>query len=268
MSKSKAIIVPDLAFTTHKGRRGGKSSGYKELKAQLKYYQFRDDRNGHIPQEEGLERWVDNGYFDFSPPPSSDLLPFYMGMGRHNIEIVPDFTPRVMKDIENAIAEGKVIVGEPHLKTSDYRFDVFISYASEDKQYVLQLVTALKFYGLRVWFDELNLQVGDGLLQSIDKGLEESHAAILVISPYYLKKPWPKHEFKTAFTRYMRAERRLFPILHGVTIDDATSLVYAIRDIKALDSKDSVQISAQKIVSALTSRASSRALMPSWEDPF
>jgi hypothetical protein len=61
MSKSKAIIVPDLAFTTHKGRRGGTSSGYKELKAQLKYYQFRDDRNGHIPQEEGLERWVDRG---------------------------------------------------------------------------------------------------------------------------------------------------------------------------------------------------------------
>lgn len=61
MSKSKAIIVPDLAFTSHKGRRGGKSSGYKELKAQLKYFQFRDDRNGHIPQEEGLERWVDRG---------------------------------------------------------------------------------------------------------------------------------------------------------------------------------------------------------------
>lgn len=61
MSKSKAIIVPDLAFTTHKGRRGGKSSGYKELKAQLKYLQYRDDRNGHIPQEEGLERWVDRG---------------------------------------------------------------------------------------------------------------------------------------------------------------------------------------------------------------
>ncbi len=58
---SKAIIVPDLSFTLHKGRRGGRSNGYKELKARLKYFQYRDDRNGHIPQEEGLERWVDRG---------------------------------------------------------------------------------------------------------------------------------------------------------------------------------------------------------------
>jgi hypothetical protein len=58
---SKAIIVPDLSFTSHKGRRAGKSNGYKELKARLKYFQYRDDRNGHIPQDEGLERWVDMG---------------------------------------------------------------------------------------------------------------------------------------------------------------------------------------------------------------
>jgi hypothetical protein len=57
MSKPKAIIVPDLAFTSHKGRRGGKSNGYKELKGQLKYFQYRNDRDGHIPQEAGLERW-------------------------------------------------------------------------------------------------------------------------------------------------------------------------------------------------------------------
>jgi hypothetical protein len=61
MSKPKAIIVPDLAFTSHEGRRGGKSNGYKELKGQLKYFQYRDDRDGHIPQETGLERWVDRG---------------------------------------------------------------------------------------------------------------------------------------------------------------------------------------------------------------
>jgi hypothetical protein len=61
MSTAKAIIVPDLAFTLHKGRRGGKSTGYKELKARLKYFQYRDDRTGHIPQEDGHERWVDKG---------------------------------------------------------------------------------------------------------------------------------------------------------------------------------------------------------------
>ncbi len=58
---SKAIIVPDLAFTMHKGRGRNKAGGFGELKARLKYFQYRDDRNGHIPQEEGLERWHDRG---------------------------------------------------------------------------------------------------------------------------------------------------------------------------------------------------------------
>ncbi len=56
---SKAIIVPDLAYTSRKG--SGKSTGYRHLKARLKYLQYRDDRNGHIPQDEGRERWVDRG---------------------------------------------------------------------------------------------------------------------------------------------------------------------------------------------------------------
>jgi len=58
---SKAIIIPDLAYTSHKGSRGGNSNGYKELSAKLKYVQYRDDANGHIPQEQGLERWTDCG---------------------------------------------------------------------------------------------------------------------------------------------------------------------------------------------------------------
>ncbi|MHB8626806.1 MAG: hypothetical protein ACYDBJ_07165 [Aggregatilineales bacterium] len=53
--------MPDLAYTSHKGRRGEGSNGYKEMLAKLKYLQYRDNANGHIPQEQGLERWRDHG---------------------------------------------------------------------------------------------------------------------------------------------------------------------------------------------------------------
>jgi len=58
---SKAIIVPDLAYTSRAGRRGGSSNGYKELIAKTKYLQYRNDADGHIPQHKGQERWVDCG---------------------------------------------------------------------------------------------------------------------------------------------------------------------------------------------------------------
>jgi hypothetical protein len=55
---AKAICVPDLKYASRKGRRG---NGGRELRRKLKYLTFREDRNGHIPQEEGRERWQDRG---------------------------------------------------------------------------------------------------------------------------------------------------------------------------------------------------------------
>jgi len=57
----KPLVVCKVAFTTRQGRRGGRSTGSKELKRLLKYFQHRNDRNGHIPQEAGKERWTDCG---------------------------------------------------------------------------------------------------------------------------------------------------------------------------------------------------------------
>ncbi len=53
-------------------------------------------------------------------------------------------------------------------------YDVFISYASEDKDlFVRPLASALGQLGLSVWFDELSLHPGDNLSASIDKGISE-----------------------------------------------------------------------------------------------
>lgn len=38
-----------------------KGKGSSKLKAILRYVQYRDDRDSHIPQEHGLERWIDHG---------------------------------------------------------------------------------------------------------------------------------------------------------------------------------------------------------------
>ena len=51
-------------------------------------------------------------------------------------------------------------------------WDVFISHAWEDKEAIARpLAKALEARGLRVWFDEFTLSVGDRLRRSIDKGL-------------------------------------------------------------------------------------------------
>lgn len=56
---SKAIIVTDFAYKGPK--RKGRGTGHKGLRSTLKYFQFRDNPDQHIPQDNTVERWVDRG---------------------------------------------------------------------------------------------------------------------------------------------------------------------------------------------------------------
>ncbi len=50
------------------------------------------------------------------------------------------------------------------------KYDVFISHASEDKDWVKGLVSSLDLEGVSVWYDEQQLKVGDSLREAIDMG--------------------------------------------------------------------------------------------------
>jgi len=74
-------------------------------------------------------------------------------------------------------------------------FDVFVSHASEDKESVVRpLAQALVGYGLRVWYDEFELRIGDSLRRKIDSGIARSRFGIVVLSPAFFAKGWPQYE--------------------------------------------------------------------------
>lgn len=84
-------------------------------------------------------------------------------------------------------------------------WDVFISHASEDKEFVRPLADALIARGLRVWYDEFELKVGDHLRRSIDRGLVRSRYGIVVLSPAFFAKHWPQTEVICFFSTRSRA---------------------------------------------------------------
>ncbi len=67
-------------------------------------------------------------------------------------------------------------------------WDVFVSYASEDKSFARRLAHGLESAGLRVWFDETALEAGDSLRRAIDKGLKDSQYGVVVLSTNFLRK--------------------------------------------------------------------------------
>jgi hypothetical protein len=105
--------------------------------------------------------------------------------------------------------------------TTDILYDVFVSHATEDKDYVEPLVQALERAGIRVWFDRSALEWGDDLRAAIDRGLSNCRYGIVVFSQAFLrKKRWTEYELNSLFAREQAGKKLILPIWHGITRDD------------------------------------------------
>jgi hypothetical protein len=98
------------------------------------------------------------------------------------------------------------------------QYDVFISYASEDRDDVVNaLAQALKNNNLKIWYDEFELNIGDSIRSKIDKGLSNSSFGVVVISKFFIQKNWTNYELNGLVSREMTGEQILLPIWHNIT---------------------------------------------------
>ncbi|MFN7928321.1 MAG: TIR domain-containing protein [Blastocatellia bacterium] len=98
--------------------------------------------------------------------------------------------------------------------SKDLQYDVFLSHNSKDKPRVRQLAERLRDAGLRVWFDEWCIQVGDIIAFKVDEGLEQSRVLLLCLSENALGSGWVTLERSTAIHRDpSNAGRRFIPLL-------------------------------------------------------
>lgn len=89
----------------------------------------------------------------------------------------------------------------------------FISHASEDKDEVVRpLANALKNLGIKVWYDEFEMRIGDSLRRKIDKGLANSRFGIVVVSRDFIKKGWTNYELDGIITKAVSGEQIILPI--------------------------------------------------------
>jgi hypothetical protein len=103
---------------------------------------------------------------------------------------------------------------------SESSWDVFISHAREDKSTVATpLAEALRRAGLRVWIDTHEIALGDSLMSKINEGLAHSRYGIVILSPDFLSKEWPKRELAALLAIEMRHGKRVLPVLHNLAFD-------------------------------------------------
>ena len=132
------------------------------------------------------------------------------------------------------------------------QWDAFISYASEDRDTVaLPLRDALAAAGLDIWLDRVEIQVGDSLQEKIDAGLARSRFGIIVLSPSFLAKRWPRRELNGLLAREEGGSKVLLPVWH--CIDKAALLEYSpiVADRVAASTADGIPEASRQIVRAV-----------------
>jgi outer membrane protein OmpA-like peptidoglycan-associated protein len=96
-------------------------------------------------------------------------------------------------------------------------WDVFISHATEDKESIaLPLANRLMERGLRVWLDRWELKLGDSLSEKIDNGLVNSRFGVVIFSPSFFAKRWPRHELEGLVQRQLGGAKVILPVWHEV----------------------------------------------------
>jgi hypothetical protein len=156
------------------------------------------------------------------------------------------------------------------MDSQQFAYDIFISHASEDKEAVARpLAHALERLGLRVWFDEALLNVGDSLSSKIDEGLANARFGVVVLSKIFFEKGWPKYELSGLKARQVHGEQVIMPIWHGVTVQDILTRSPPLADLLSASTADStIDQVAEKIFYAASRDHYSAWLTKAGEDCF
>ena len=97
-----------------------------------------------------------------------------------------------------------------------FKYDIFLSHASEDAAWCEKLAHRLREQGFRVWFDKWEVSAGDHLIAKINQGLEESAKMICIWTPNYFRadKVWTAVEaFSELHSDPLGKANRVIPIL-------------------------------------------------------
>lgn len=136
-------------------------------------------------------------------------------------------------------------------------WDVFICHAREDKdKFVRPLAEALRQYGLKVWYDEFTLKIGDHLRRSIDRGLAHSQYGIVVLSPDFFAKEWPQIELDGLVALEMNGRKLILPVWHNVTVQDVRRYSPTLADRVAANSTEGIDTVLGKLLDAMGSAKS------------
>src|SRR5215510_10864771 len=98
--------------------------------------------------------------------------------------------------------------------TQEFAYDVFLSHSSKDQSAVRALAQRLEADGVRVWFDETSIAIGEHIGVALEQGLQTSRRIVLIMSPHTFASDWVTAErWSILFRDPLNNNQRFVPVL-------------------------------------------------------
>ena len=177
----------------------------------------------------------------------TDAAPMLTGTGKAMLEEMEEGNePPSRKGITKAERDNTP------LAEHELQWDAFICHASEDKDtFVRRLANELISQGIRIWYDEFTLRIGDSLRRSIDKGLAKSRYGIVVLSHAFFAKEWPQKELDGLVVRERNGQQVILPVWLNVSAEDVAGYSLPLADRVAAKANEGFDKVAAQLLSIL-----------------
>lgn len=133
--------------------------------------------------------------------------------------------------------------------------DVFLCHAWDDRQgAATELHDLLVSRGVKVWFSERDVGLGEPLLRAIDKGLANSRIGIVLVTPALLRR-LPQESISDKELSALLHRERLVPVVHQTTYE-------ALRDVSPLLASRSGLSTAEEPMSDVAAKIAELVALP------
>ncbi len=124
-----------------------------------------------------------------------------------------------------------------------WKYDVFISYSSKDRDRVEALKAKLDAAGIRVWTEQ-EITPGQNLAEEIRKVIESSRYMVVLVSENSLNSEWANFETGVALSKVKEQGKiRILPVIDSDI--DQSRLPYGLRNFQATDAQDTDKLISQ-----------------------
>ncbi len=162
--------------------------------------------------------------------------------GATDVEVLADDFREILNDaLEKGVSQREVLsalrqtISELLGPDGHREPTVFLSYSQADKQTVRRVAKGLRADGIKIWFDEGELKLGDSIRGKIETGLDSADFVAFFLSKASMQSEWAQHELNAAISKQVSEDRGA--VVLPVLLDDV-EIPALLRDVMYLDMRD------------------------------